>query len=115
MSAYEIQTKNPRGSDNWDSDGIDDCNLFATEADALAAIGKWAWNMADYRVSEVLPGSVTARWDTADWDDENMVASKYTYEAFGVPIELTEEEASQYTWGQTEDNITGGSQRGDLR
>ena len=64
-----------------------------------------------------LPLTVIARWDAEDWDDEKMVASKYRYQAADTfePIELTEEQAARYAWGQCDDNITGGSQAGDLR
>jgi hypothetical protein len=71
-----------------------------------------------------LPGSVLARWKAEDWDEETMTASRYEYVELGEtesgnlvqvgPIELTEEEASRYYWGQTEDNDYGGCQRGTL-
>lgn len=64
-----------------------------------------------------LPTNVIARWDAEDWDDERMVASKYRYEDLdsGDAVELTEVDASLYVWGQTEDNMTGGSQAGSLK
>ena len=61
-----------------------------------------------------LPETVLARWSAEDWDADTMTASHYTYETENGPIELTEAEADQYTWGRTEDNITGGCQRGCL-
>ncbi len=62
-----------------------------------------------------LPETVLARWKAADWDEETMTASAYQYETEDGPIDLTESEADRYTWGQGEDNITGGCQRGWLR
>lgn len=60
-----------------------------------------------------LPRNVIARWRKEDWDDATMTASHYDYADLetGKPIELTEEEAGLYYWGQ---NITGGSQAGRL-
>lgn len=58
-----------------------------------------------------LPDTVLAQWLAEDWDDDKMTASRYTYETEdGRPVE-----AGRYAWGQTEDNNTGGCQRGDLR
>ena len=71
--------------------------------------------------ARTLPQAVIARWNAEDWDDATMTASRYTYQAFeedalpGEEIELTEDEARLYSWGQCEDNLTGGSQRGTLR
>lgn len=68
-------------------------------------------------MAQTLPTRVLARWAKEDWDDDRMVATHYRYydADSGEEIELTEEQASHYTWGQTDDNITGGSQAGDLR
>ena len=68
-----------------------------------------------------LPTRVRARWNAEDWDDAKMTASKYIYEIMdddGLslgPIDLTESEANQYSWGICDDNLTGGSQVGILR
>lgn len=62
-----------------------------------------------------LPVSVLARWKAEDWDDDSMTASEYAYESEDGPIDLTESEADLYAWGNTDDNITGGCQRGSLR
>ena len=69
---------------------------------------------------KTLPQEVLAHWNAADWNDEKMTASKYTYTSlddatFGDPLELTDEESAMYSWGQCEDNITGGTQAGTLR
>jgi hypothetical protein len=71
-------------------------------------------NGKDIRAVE-LPEVILARWDAEDWDDRTMTASRYRYEdQDGNPIELTEEQANLYSWGQCEDNLTGGSQSGRL-
>jgi len=68
-----------------------------------------------------LPATVLARWRAEDWDDETMTASRYTYfiqdeDGYtGEQTDLTEAEAAQYSWGRCEDNLTGGSQCGELR
>ncbi len=64
-----------------------------------------------------LPQNVIARWDAADWDDDTMTASRYRYEDADTrePLELTEAEADRYAWGQSQDDLTGGSQAGELR
>lgn len=62
-----------------------------------------------------LPARIIARWRAEDWDDRTMTASRYEYYTMdGERIELTEKQARLYTWGQTEDNLTGGSQLGEL-
>lgn len=68
---------------------------------------------------KALPEKVIAHWKAEDWDDQTMTASRYAYTdaqtgETGEPVELTEEEASRYTWGQTDDHGWGGSQAGRL-
>ena len=48
---------------------------------------------------------------------KKMVARRYRYEDAdtGAAVELTEEQADDYSWGQCEDNITGGCQLGERR
>lgn len=72
--------------------------------------------MTNEKQAQQLPNEVLARWKAEDWNDETMTASHYSYEdGEGNPIELSEQEVSQYSWGNCEDNITGGSQGGWLR
>ncbi len=63
-----------------------------------------------------LPVNILARWDSGDWNENSMTASRYRYTDIETsdPVELTEAEADLYIWGQTEDNITGGTQSGRL-
>lgn len=77
--------------------------------------------MTQTNTIRTLPARVRARWTAEDWNDETMTASKYSYEIMDEdglslgPIELTEAEADQYSWGTCDENLTGGSQVGDLR
>ncbi len=73
-------------------------------------------NVTDNANNASLPGSVLARWKDEDWDEETMTASQYEYveTESGNLVQLTEEEASRYCWGQTEENDYGGCQRGTL-
>lgn len=66
---------------------------------------------------KTLPENVIAYWDAEDWDDERMVATSYRYEDADTrePVEITEAEAARYAWGTCCDNLTGGSQSGELR
>lgn len=74
-------------------------------------------NNAAANENRTLPMNVIARWDASDWNDEKMAASEYRYEDADTreSIELTEDEASRYAWGTCQDNLAGGSQRGELR
>lgn len=106
-----------------DYSGLSECEIeqCADNADKAAdeLLAGWdheitAWIAAGNLAA--FPKAVIARWNAKDWDDNRMVASVYRYEDADTreEIALTEDEANMYTWGQTEDNITGGSQVGRL-
>ena len=63
-----------------------------------------------------LPQNVIARWDAKDWDDEKMIASQYRYGDMETleDVELTDDQLALYSWGQCEENATGGCQGGTL-
>lgn len=97
------------------TDAVAESDLWELEADMLREFNEIP--VGYFNDEDELPQRVLARWNKEDWDDERMIAAQYRYydAQTGEEIELTEEQASRYTWGQTADNITGGSQAGDLR
>lgn len=101
LNKYADPTEDARGGVS-----IEEASKIASEDPSLIWIES----------TRILPTHIIARWKAEDWDDEKMIASEYTYEDADTrePIELTETEAREYSWGQTADDCSGGSQAGSL-